>query len=130
MAWKVSLLFFLWITYKINVDSSILAYSSRNLNSKLMYASSDQNHTFFVLILDEETEFPSSELNGHGPTVIGWRCKPDSTLSPKEIILRFEKPAVICRIQVLAHQYMIRELKYSIKTKPDFQITYHFVHFS
>lgn len=58
---------------------------------------------------DEEPEYPSSELNSHGPAVVGWRCRPDSTLSPKEIILRFDKPAVICRIQVLAHQYMIRE---------------------
>lgn len=59
--------------------------------------------------LDEEPEYPSSELNSHGPAVVGWRCKADSNLSPKEIILRFDKPAAVCRIQVLAHQYMIRE---------------------
>lgn len=58
---------------------------------------------------DEEPEYPVSELNSHGPAVQGWRCKADSSLSPKEIILRFDKPAVVCRIQVLAHQYMIRE---------------------
>lgn len=40
---------------------------------------------------------------------MGWRCRQDSTITPKEIILRFHKPAVICRIQVLAHQYMIRK---------------------
>lgn len=34
---------------------------------------------------------------------------------PKEIIIRFDKPAVICRIQVLAHQYMIRESKNAIE---------------
>lgn len=58
---------------------------------------------------DEEPEYPSSELNGHGPAVVGWRCRPNSPLLPKEIIIRFEKPAVICRIQVLAHQCMIPE---------------------
>lgn len=61
------------------------------------------------LFIDEEPEFPSSELNSHGPAVVGWRCRADSALAPKELILRFDKPAVICRIQVLAHQYMIRE---------------------
>lgn len=58
---------------------------------------------------DEEPEYPSSELNSHGPAVVGWRCRANSSLSPKEIILRFEQPAIICRIQVLAHQYMIPE---------------------
>ncbi|XP_055298769.1 centrosomal protein of 104 kDa isoform X2 [Sitodiplosis mosellana] len=62
-----------------------------------------------IFATDEEPEYPSSELNSHGPAVVGWRCRPNSTLSPKEIILRFEKPAVICRIQVLAHQCMIPE---------------------
>lgn len=62
---------------------------------------------FFVL--DEEPEYPSSELSSHGPAVVGWRSKADSNLSPKEIILRFDKPAAVCRIQVLAHQYLIRE---------------------
>lgn len=64
---------------------------------------------YFYLHLDEEPEYPSSELNSHGPAVVGWRCRANSTLSPKEIILRFEKPAIICRIQVLAHQCMIPE---------------------
>lgn len=66
-----------------------------------------------MIFADEEPEFPSSELNSHGPTVVGWRSRLDSTISPKEIILRFHSPAVICRIQVLAHQYMIR--KYILK---------------
>lgn len=69
----------------------------------------DFNAFFSRGVLDEEPEYPSSELNSHGPAVVGWRCRPHSTLSPKEIILRFEKAAVICRIQVLAHQCMIPE---------------------
>lgn len=64
---------------------------------------------FFLAMLDEESEYPSSELSSHGPAVVGWRCRPNSTLLPKEIILRFEKPSIICRIQVLAHQCMIPE---------------------
>lgn len=70
-----------------------------------------------IFFTDEETEYSSSELNGHGPAVVGWRCKANSTLSPKEIIIRFEKPAVVCRIQVLAHQYMIRKCKLPRLTK-------------
>lgn len=64
---------------------------------------------FCLPILDEESEYPSSELNSHGPAVVGWRSKANCTLAPKEIILRFDKPAVVCRIQVLAHQFIIRK---------------------
>lgn len=67
------------------------------------------HHIQKCISADEESEFPSSELNTHGPTVIGWRSHSDNTITPKEIVLRFHKPAVICRIQVLAHQYMIRK---------------------
>lgn len=49
--------------------------------------------------------------------MVGWRCKADSNLSPKEIILRFDKPAAVCRIQVLAHQYMIREYRFARNNK-------------
>lgn len=65
-----------------------------------------------IIKTDEDSEYPSSELNSHGPAVVGWRSKADSTLEPKEIILRFDKPAIVCRIQVLAHQFMIREFQH------------------
>lgn len=62
----------------------------------------------FVYI-GEEVDYPSSELNSHGPTVHGWRSHPDSNLTPQEIVLRFQAPSKVCRIQVLAHQYFIRK---------------------
>lgn len=65
---------------------------------------------FISFLLDEEQEYPSSELNSHGPAVVGWRSRAESSLSPKEIIVRFDQPAIISRIQVLAHQFMIRKL--------------------
>lgn len=54
--------------------------------------------------------FPASELNSHGPTVQGWRSAPQEE-APEihDIILRFQKPAKVHRIQLLAHQYLIRK---------------------
>jgi hypothetical protein len=57
---------------------------------------------------DEDLNHPASELNNHGPTTHGWRSNATCSLTPKDIILRFQ-PARISRIQVLAHQYLIRE---------------------
>ncbi|XP_030562086.1 centrosomal protein of 104 kDa isoform X2 [Drosophila novamexicana] len=75
---------------------------------------------FFVY---EDAGFPASELNTHGPTVHGWRSAVDSGLSTHDIILRFQQPAKIYRIQLLAHQYLIPEkvelwLHYSPKSIP------------
>ncbi|XP_055372209.1 centrosomal protein of 104 kDa isoform X2 [Condylostylus longicornis] len=76
-----------------------------------------------VFASDEDPSFPSSELNSHGPSVHGWRSLPGSTITPHDIVLRFHKPAQICRIQVLAHQYLIPQkielwLHYSPKSIP------------
>ncbi|XP_037819990.1 centrosomal protein of 104 kDa isoform X1 [Lucilia sericata] len=76
-----------------------------------------------VFASDEDPNFPASELNTHGPTVHGWRSAVGSTLTPHDIVLRFHKPAKICRIQLLAHQYLIPEkvelwLHYSPKSIP------------
>ncbi|XP_058124047.1 centrosomal protein of 104 kDa [Anopheles ziemanni] len=76
-----------------------------------------------VFASDEDTDFPASELNSHNPTVHGWRSNADSSVSPKEIVLRFFNPARIVRIQVLAHQYYIPErielwIHYSSKSAP------------
>lgn len=60
-------------------------------------------------IPDEDLDYPSSELNSHGPTVQGWRNHPESVIPNQEIILRLHNPAQICRIQVLAHQFLIRK---------------------
>uniref|UniRef100_A0A182LZ57 TOG domain-containing protein n=1 Tax=Anopheles culicifacies TaxID=139723 RepID=A0A182LZ57_9DIPT len=62
-------------------------------------------------------------MNSHSPTVHGWRSNADSSVSPKEIVLRFFHPARIVRIQVLAHQYYIPErielwIHYSSKSAP------------
>ncbi|CAD7086006.1 unnamed protein product [Hermetia illucens] len=76
-----------------------------------------------VFASGEDPDFPASELNTHGPTVHGWRSPPESATTPFDIILRFQKPAKICRIQVLAHQYLIPQkielwLHYSPKSMP------------
>lgn len=34
---------------------------------------------------------------------------PDSTANSHELVLKFHKPALVCRIQILAHQYIIRK---------------------
>lgn len=65
--------------------------------------------SLICLLLDEDSDYPASELNSHSPTVHGWRSNPSSPVTPKEIVLRFFNPARIVRIQVLAHQYFIRE---------------------
>ena len=64
---------------------------------------------YFHYLTDEDPNFPASELNTHGPTVHGWRSSIGSTITPHDIVLRFHKPAKICRIQLLAHQYLIRK---------------------
>ncbi|XP_035904417.1 centrosomal protein of 104 kDa isoform X1 [Anopheles stephensi] len=76
-----------------------------------------------VFASDEDSDYPASELNSHSPTVHGWRSNADSSVSPKEIVLRFFHPARIVRIQVLAHQYYIPErielwIHYSSKSAP------------
>jgi hypothetical protein len=62
---------------------------------------------------DEELpQYPASELNSHGPSMLGWRSKltdASADLTPKEIVLKFNYPAKIYKIQVLAHQYLIRK---------------------
>ncbi|KRJ99174.1 centrosomal protein of 104 kDa isoform X1 [Drosophila yakuba] len=76
-----------------------------------------------VFASDEDINFPASELNNHGPTVHGWRSAPNGSLTSHDIILRFQHPAKIYRIQLLAHQYLIPEkvelwLHYSPKSLP------------
>ncbi|KAH8274069.1 hypothetical protein KR044_009876 [Drosophila immigrans] len=76
-----------------------------------------------VFATDEDSAFPASELNNHGPTVHGWRSAVDTGLNTHDIIFRFQQPAKIYRIQLLAHQYLIPEkvelwLHYSPKSLP------------
>ncbi|XP_034667177.1 centrosomal protein of 104 kDa isoform X2 [Drosophila subobscura] len=76
-----------------------------------------------VFASDEDVNFPASELNTHGPTVHGWRSTVGGSLATHDIILRFQQPAKIYRIQLLAHQYLIPEkvelwLHYSPKSLP------------
>lgn len=62
-------------------------------------------------ILGEDTNYRSNELNTHGPTVKGWRSIKNSNY-PQEIILQLNKQCILNKIQILAHQYMIRTLKF------------------
>lgn len=56
----------------------------------------------------EEERHSSLELNIHGPTVRGWQSAKKCGY-PQELILRLHGPAKLNRIQVLAHQYLIRK---------------------
>ncbi|GAB0096765.1 Angiotensin-converting enzyme [Sergentomyia squamirostris] len=60
-----------------------------------------------IFATDEDSTFPANELNTHGPTVQGWRSSANSIVHPQELILKFQYPARVCRIQVLGHQFMI-----------------------
>lgn len=68
------------------------------------------SYTYLVPFLsDEDPDYPASELNTHGPTVHGWRSNVNCTSYPQELILKFHSPSSVARIQVLGHQFMIRE---------------------
>ncbi|XP_050546423.1 centrosomal protein of 104 kDa isoform X2 [Daktulosphaira vitifoliae] len=54
----------------------------------------------------EDTNYLSSELNHHGPTVKGWRSSRNCEY-PQELILKLEEPTIIYQIQILSHQYLI-----------------------
>lgn len=57
--------------------------------------------------LGEDSKYRLTELNFHGPTVKGWRSE-RNCIYPQEIVLKLEKKCVINKIQILAHQFMIR----------------------
>lgn len=56
----------------------------------------------------EDDHHRASELNAHGPTVRGWQSAEDCTY-PQELILQLHCTATVEKIQVLAHQFLIRE---------------------
>lgn len=64
------------------------------------------------IIKDEDPNFPANELNTHGPTSQGWRSNRSCSVYPQELILKFNTPAAVTRIQVLGHQFMIRKEKW------------------
>ncbi|KAK3914647.1 Centrosomal protein of 104 kDa [Frankliniella fusca] len=56
----------------------------------------------------EEERHPACELNRHEPTVRGWQSARNCKY-PQELVLRLQRPSAIRRVQVLAHQCLIRE---------------------
>lgn len=58
--------------------------------------------------LGEDSKYRLTELNSHGPTVKGWRSE-RNCIYPQEIVLKLEKKCVLSKIQILAHQFMIRK---------------------
>ncbi|GFG38230.1 hypothetical protein Cfor_12223 [Coptotermes formosanus] len=56
----------------------------------------------------EDEHYRASELNTHGPTVLGWQSARECSY-PQELILQLHSTATIQKIQVLAHQYLIPE---------------------
>ena len=71
---------------------------------------------FFFLISGEDERYRATELNYHGPTVKGWRSAQNCPY-PQEITMQLNTMAVLHRIQILAHQYLIREycLRYYLR---------------
>lgn len=70
---------------------------------------------YSINFLDEDPEFPSCQLNTHGPAVLGWRSNCIRLIEFSEIVLKLNTPGKIFKIQVLAHQFIIRKLNISIK---------------
>nr|CAD7256817.1 unnamed protein product [Timema shepardi] len=56
----------------------------------------------------EEDRHRATELNAHGPTVRGWQSSRNCSY-PQELVFQLHHIATVQRIQVLAHQYLIRE---------------------
>lgn len=54
----------------------------------------------------EDERYRATELNYHGPTVKGWRSAQNCPY-PQEITMQLNTMAVLHRIQILAHQYLI-----------------------
>lgn len=65
-------------------------------------------HTVHVCVSGEDEHYRASELNTHGPTVLGWQSARECSY-PQELILQLHSTATIQKIQVLAHQYLIRQ---------------------
>ncbi|XP_049940431.1 centrosomal protein of 104 kDa [Schistocerca serialis cubense] len=56
----------------------------------------------------EDEHHRATELNVHGPTVRGWQSAQACTY-PQELVLQLHAEAVVSRIQILAHQFLIPE---------------------
>ncbi|XP_071448433.1 centrosomal protein of 104 kDa [Hetaerina americana] len=56
----------------------------------------------------EDENHRARELECHGPTVRGWQSSRHCSY-PQEIVLRLDSKAVIQRVQILTHQYLIPE---------------------
>ncbi|KAJ9597964.1 hypothetical protein L9F63_011165, partial [Diploptera punctata] len=65
----------------------------------------EQDGLFFT---GEDEQYRASELNTHGPTVVGWQSARNCSY-PQELILQLNSTATVQKIQILAHQYLIPE---------------------
>lgn len=97
--------------YPIIIIQYFYASFKNNLSIKFSnYKNNKQIKYICILQTGEDERHSCLELNVHGPTVRGWqsarRCG-----YPQELILRLHGPAKLTRIQVLAHQYLIRTSK-------------------
>jgi len=70
-----------------------------------------------IVIAGEEERHPAAELERHEPSVRGWQSARHCAY-PQELVLRLQlqRPGVTAaalrRVQVLAHQCLIRELNH------------------
>jgi hypothetical protein len=56
-----------------------------------------------------DENYPASTLEQHGPFVNGWRTT-RSCSYPQELLFQFDQRTHLKRIQLLSHEYLIRQL--------------------
>lgn len=59
------------------------------------------------MFLGEDPKHRASELNIHGPTVKGWQTAKNCEY-PQELVIQLEQRISLNKIQILAHQFLIR----------------------
>lgn len=62
-----------------------------------------------VHVTSQEEHYPAIELNHISPNARGWRSAKNCPY-PQQIVVEFEKPSRIRKIQILSHQFLIGSL--------------------
>lgn len=62
---------------------------------------------FSVVFPGEDPKHRATELNSHGPTVKGWQSSKNCDY-PQEVVIQLNERCSLNKIQILAHQYLIR----------------------
>lgn len=60
-----------------------------------------------------DEQHQANELHHHGPFVNGWQSTRLCSY-PQELILQFENPARLKRVQLLSHQFLIGNINFNL----------------